>query len=136
MKVLLLGATGTVGSRCIPPLLAHKHQVLVFVRSENKLRNLLPDSVTAKITIVRGDATEQKDISKALIENRCDALINAAGLANIFPWQAPRMQNVIHAVASAAVDASLALGHPIRSWFMGGMTALDVPGMPGTKIVQ
>ena len=136
MKVLLLGATGTVGSRCVAPLLAHKHEVLLFVRSVRKLQDLLPSSLLQGITIILGNATDQNAISKALIENRCDALINAAGQASIFPWQAPRMQNVIHAVASAAVDASLALGHPIRGWFMGGMAALDMPNMPGTEIAQ
>ena len=136
MKVLLLGATGKLGSRCIPALLAHKHQVVVFIRSESKLKDLLPPSLLADIAIVLGDAADAKAISKALIDGQCDALINSAGQANIFPWQAPRMQRIVEAVACACLDASLQLGHPMRAWFMGGMTALDMPGMPGTKIVQ
>jgi len=124
MKVLLLGATGTFGSRCIPALLAHRHQVVVFVRSETKLRDLLPSAILSEITIVTGNATDSSAIEGALVKNRCDAFINSAGLAAIFPWQAPRMQKIINAVATAGVEASKKLNHSIRAWFMGGMSAL------------
>lgn len=136
MKTLLLGATGSVGSRLVPALLVHKHQVVVFVRSESKLKSLLPQPILSKITVVVGDAADADAISRALIENQCDAIVNSAGQSTIFPWQAPRMQNIINAVTTASVDASKKLNHPIRGWLMGGMTCLDVPGMPGTPITR
>lgn len=135
MKVLLLGATGSFGSRCAPVLLAHKHEVVVFVRSEAKLRDLLPESVLSAITIVTGDATDADAIENALVENRCEGLINSAGLAAVFPWQPPQMQEIINAVATAAVGASQKLNHPIRAWFLGGMSILDLPGKPGTMLM-
>ena len=135
MKVLLLGATGSVGSRTLPALLAHNHQVIVYVRSERKLKELIPDTILTKVTIAVGDATDSEAISKALVDNQCDALINSAGQASIFPWQAPRMQEIIQAVVAGANDASSKLNRPLRAWFLGGMTSLDLPGAPGTKIV-
>lgn len=136
MKVLLLGATGTLGSRCVPALLAHKHEVVVFVRSETKLRGMFPDSVLSAITVVTGDASDADVIENALVKNRCEGLLNSAGLAAVFPWQTPRMQEIVNAVAIAGVEASKKLGYPIRAWLLGGMGILDVPGSPGTMLVN
>ncbi|KAL8828834.1 MAG: hypothetical protein Q9170_006430 [Blastenia crenularia] len=136
MKVLLLGATGNLGSRLIPALLAHQHQVVLFVRNESKLRELIHSDVISNCTIVSGNATDAAGIETAIVENKCNALINSAGQASIFPWQPPRMQEIINAVVAAAVGASKTLGHPIRAWFLGGLTALDMPNKPGVKIVE
>lgn len=134
MKVLVFGVTGHLGSRLLPALLAHKHQVIAFVRNEKKLKEMVDSSIVSQITIATGNATDSKAIKKALVEHQCDALINSAGQAAIFPWQAPRMQEIIQAVTAAAVDASKELKHPIRGWFLGGLGALDFPGKNGIKI--
>lgn len=134
MKVLLLGATGSLGSRILPALLAHNHQVVVYVRSESKLRNLVPETVFNKVTIVVGDATDSSAISDALVENQCDAFVNSAGQASIFPWQSPRMQDIIDAVVIAGNDASTKLNRPLRCWLLGGLSVLDMPGSSGTKL--
>jgi len=134
MKVLLLGATGNVGSRLIPALQAHGHDVVVFVRSETKLKQLIPSSIVSKLTIATGSATDSNAVREALVSNRCDALVNSAGLASMFPWQDPRMQDIIQAVTTAAVEASKDMGRPIRAWFLGGMAALDYPGFGGIKL--
>ncbi|MCJ1379340.1 hypothetical protein MMC17_002441 [Xylographa soralifera] len=136
MKVLVLGATGNIGSRLVPALLAHKHQVVVYVRNERKLKDLIDSSVTSQVAIVTGDATDAQAIKEALVNYQCDALINSAGLAAILPWQAPRMQGIINAVSTAAVDASKELKYPIRGWFLGGLIAMDVPGTNGNKILN
>ncbi|KAL8668972.1 MAG: hypothetical protein Q9168_006417 [Polycauliona sp. 1 TL-2023] len=134
MKVLLLGATGNIGSRLIPALLAHNHSVVVYVRSESKLKNLVDSAALSKCTIVTGDATNTRAIEEAILTHQCNALVNGAGLAAVFPWQAPQMQGIVQAVATAAVEASKKLGYPIRCWFLGGLTALDFPGRERTKI--
>ncbi|KAL8850867.1 MAG: hypothetical protein Q9221_004180 [Calogaya cf. arnoldii] len=134
MKVLLLGATGNLGSRLIPALLAHNHSVVIFVRSESKLRTLVDSSAISKCTIVNGDATNARAIEEAILSNRCNALVNSAGQSAIFPWEAPRMQGIIQAVATATVEASKKLGYPIRCWFLGGLTVLDFPEKNGTKL--
>ncbi|KAL8809945.1 MAG: hypothetical protein Q9200_002976 [Gallowayella weberi] len=134
MKVLLLGATGNLGSRLIPALLAHKHTVVIFVRSESKLKSLVDSAAISRCTVVNGDATNTHAIAAAIIDHQCNALINSAGVAAIFPWQDPTMQGIINAVATAAVEASKKLGYPLRCWFLGGLTVLDFPGMPGTRV--
>ncbi|KAI9753617.1 MAG: hypothetical protein M1835_000973 [Candelina submexicana] len=127
MKVLLISATGNVGSRALPALLAHKHTVVVFVRSESKLREVIPSSILSQVTVATGNATDSRAVRDALVNNRCDALLNCAGQGSMFPWQAPRLQGIINGVADGAVDASKELGYPIRAWFLGGATVLDVP---------
>lgn len=134
MKVLLLGATGNLGSRLIPALLAHNHSVVIFVRSESKLKNLVDSAALSRCAIVTGDATDTKAIEEAILTHKCDALVNSAGMAAPTSWQAPKMQVIVNAVATAGVEASKKLGYPIRCWFLGGMTVLDYPGKNGTKM--
>ena len=134
MKVLLLGATGNLGSRILPALLAHKHKVIVYVRSEAKLKSLLPATILSKVIIVTGDATDSVSISDALVQHSCEAFINTAGLAAIFPWQAPAMQGIIKAVIAAGVDASTKLGRPLRCWLLGGLGVMDHPNANGIKL--
>lgn len=136
MRVLLLGATGNLGSRLLPALQAHSHDVVVFVRSEAKLKQLVPSSIISKTTIATGNASDFRAVREALVSNRCDALVNSAGLAAIFPWQDPRMQGIIQSVTTAAIEASKEMGRPIRAWFLGGMTALDYPGFGGIRVAR
>ena len=58
MKVLLLGATKNLGSRLIPALQAHGHDVVVFVRSEAKLKQMVPFSILSRVAIATGDASD------------------------------------------------------------------------------
>jgi uncharacterized protein YbjT (DUF2867 family) len=53
MKVLLLGATGNLGSRLVPALLTHNHNVVAYVRSASKLESLIPATVHEQFTIVQ-----------------------------------------------------------------------------------
>lgn len=134
MHVFLLGATGNLGSRLLPALHVHGHQTTVLVRSQAKLESLVPSSALSETTIITGDATDLSAVCSALITSGCDALINTAGQAAIFPWQSPRKQGIEEIVTRAAVEASKKMGKPLRVWVMGGMTALDYPGMPGTAL--
>lgn len=134
MKILLLGATGNFGSRLLPALQAHGHDVVAYIRSEAKLKDLIPSSILSRATIIVGDATDSNAIREALTRNRCDALINSAGQASLFPWQAPTLQGIEQAVITAAMEASKEMGRPLRTWFLGGMTALDYPGFKGTRL--
>ncbi|KAF6226708.1 hypothetical protein HO173_012375 [Letharia columbiana] len=136
MPVLLLGATGNLGSRLLPALLAHRQKVVVYVRNELKLRESIPSSILSQVTVVNGDATDSTSIKNALVENECDSLINSAGQASVLPWSEPQMQEIIKAVATGAVDASKELNRPIRAWFMGGMSVLDFPGMEGIQLMK
>ena len=128
MKVLLLGATGNLGSRTLPALLAHGHSVVAYVRSSNKLQALLPPSVFEQVTVVQGDATKSASIKQALLDNRCDAIVNTAGLAAVAPWSKSDLPTIVRAVVDAAQDVGAERGAPLRAWILGGMGALVCPG--------
>ena len=136
MPVLLLGVTGNFGSRLLPALVAHKQKVIVYIRNERKLRELVPSTILDQVIVVKGDATDSTSITKALVQHDCDTLINSAGQIAILPWSAPRMQGIVRAVATGALDASKELNRPIRAWFLGGMSILDFPGREGTQLMN
>ena len=136
MSVLLLGATGNLGSRLLPALLAHKQKVVVYVRNKQKLGEIIPSTILSQVTVVNGNATDSNSIRKALVEYDCDTLVNTAGNASILPWSAPQLQGIIKAVATGAGDASKELNRPIRAWFLGGMSILDFPGMEGIQLMK
>jgi nucleoside-diphosphate-sugar epimerase len=127
MRVFLIGATGNLGQRLIPALLVHKHFVTVYVRSLAKLSATVPPELIAQLTIVVGDATDAAAVKRALVENRCDAIINAAG-NQVLPWREPVLPKIAKAVADAAVDVGRDRGgRPLRAWFIGGMMSLEIP---------
>ena len=128
MKVLLLGATGNLGSRLVPALLTHGHSVVAFVRSSNKLESLLPPSVYQQITVVQGDATDPISVKGAILDARCDAVVSAAGLAALAPWRKSEFPTIFHAVLDAVREAGMERKNPLRTWFLGGMGVLYYPG--------
>ena len=128
MKVLVLGATGNVGSRLVPSLLSHGHRVVAYVRSASKLESLLPASVHQQITVAQGDAFDSKAIKKAILDNDCDAIINTAGLAGMAPWVKSDLPLIVRAVVDAACEVGKERKSPLRAWILGGLTAMNYPG--------
>ena len=128
MRVLLLGATGNLGLRLIPALLTHSHNVTAYVRSPSKLLSLLPITVYESITVVQGDATDSQSIKNAILENKCDAVINAAGVAALAPWASSDLPEIFRAVVEAVRQAGVENGGPLRVWMMGGQGVLFYPG--------
>lgn len=129
MKVLLLGATGGVGSRLVPALVAHKYQVVAYVRSASKL----PASIASQLSaVVEGSGIASKGIKAVILKGKCDAVINAAGLAAVTSWHKPsQLPEIFAAVVKAAVEAGKERGGPpLRCWFMSGFTTLDSPKKP------
>jgi len=128
MKVFILGATGNLGSRLVPALLTHGHTVVAFVRSPGKLEFLLPTTVYQQITVVQGDATDPVPIKNAILDTRCDAVINAAGVAALAPWGKSDLPVIFRAVLEAVQQAGLERRRPLRAWFLAGMGVLYYPG--------
>lgn len=129
MKVLLLGVTGRVGSRLLPALLAHKHQVVAYVRNPAKIS---PEATPKLDSIVVGSASDSAAIKAAILSHNCDAVVNAAGLAAMTSLTS---QGEFPAIFAAVVKATLEAGRergsgPIRCWFMSGFGILDSPKKP------
>jgi len=123
MKVLLLGVTGNVGSRLLPALLAHKNQVVVYVRSPNKIS---PETKSKVEEVVVGSATDSAAIKAAILSHNCDAVINAAGVAGMTKWSAQSdFPAIFAAVVKATVEAGQERKAPIRCWLMSGQGVMD-----------
>jgi nucleoside-diphosphate-sugar epimerase len=124
MRVLLLGATGTLGSRLLSALIKRGHTVSVFVRNPSKLA----PGVQYKISsIERGDATKSAEIKAAAIRTKCDAIVNSAGAASVSPWGRSDLPEVVDAVLCAAQEIGRERGHPLRVWLLAGQGILDIP---------
>ncbi|KAI9700225.1 MAG: hypothetical protein M1820_006893 [Bogoriella megaspora] len=128
MKVLILGATGNLGSRLVPALLTHGHNVHAFVRSSKKLESLFPTSVYQQITVVHGDATNSISVKKAILDSNCDAVVSTAGVAAIAPWNKSELPKIFRAVLDAVREVGIEKGNALRVWFLGGLGVLHYPG--------
>ena len=128
MKVLLLGATGNLGSRLVPALLTHNHQVVAFVRSSSKLEAILSAEVFQRVTVVEGDATNPTTVKEAIIQKECDAIVSAAGVAAMAPWKSSELPKIFKAVFEGVKAAAAERGSSLRVWLMGGMSVLHYPG--------
>ncbi|KUJ23800.1 uncharacterized protein LY89DRAFT_633492 [Mollisia scopiformis] len=129
MKVLLLGVTGNVGSRLLPALLAHNHQVIAYVRSPTKIS---PEAKSKITSVVVGSASDSEAIKAAILSNNCDAVVNAAGLPATTSFSSQgEFPAIFTAVVKAIVDAGRERGTgPIRCWLMSGFGILDSPKKP------
>jgi len=124
MRVLLLGATGNVGSRLLPALIAHKHEVVLYVRNPAKLST---KATSRALAIESGSATDSNKIKNAMLAHKCDAVINAAGLAPAF-GKSPELPVIFAAVMDAALAARKERGGaPIRVWLLSGQGVMDHP---------
>ena len=116
MRVLLLGGTGRLGSRCIQALLSHGHELTVYVRNGDKLRSLFTPAIIDSLEgIAIGDATDPQGIKKALRKYNIEAIVNVCG-NQVLPWR----EYLLSKIAQAAVDAAIAVGKergkPLRAW--------------------
>lgn len=126
MKVLLLGATGNLGLRLLPALLAHNHTVVAFIRNKAKLLTLISPRLANSITIHIGDALDTASVETALREHGCDALVNTAG--NFAPpWKEQYLGKIATSVSSAAVRVGRDRGKLLRAWIIGGIPSLVYP---------
>jgi NAD(P)H-binding len=129
MKVLLLGVTGRVGSRMLPALLKHGHEVVVYVRSANKTKPEIKSLLAGEVV---GSATDIPTLKNAILTHNCDAVFNAAGLAPLFTHSKNNeFSNLFASVVKAVVEARKERGGPpIRAWFLSGWSLLDSPNPP------
>lgn len=133
MRALLLGATGNLGLRCIPALVAHQHVVFLYVRDELKLSRLVSSTLLSLVTVIVGDATDSLSIKKALIENEIESIIDVAG-NQVWPWEEFLLPKIARAVCEAAVEVGRGRGRPLRAWITSGLGILEYPGTGGNLV--
>ena len=63
MRCVIFGATGYIGARLIPELLAAGHNVQVLVRNPKKLRDA---PWRDQVSIVEGDVTDIDQVDQAV----------------------------------------------------------------------
>jgi putative NADH-flavin reductase len=128
MRVLLLGATGNLGSRCLPALIAHHHIVTVFVRNILKLRSIMAPSLLEKVNaIVEGDVTDSAALKQAILDHDIEGIIDVAGNL-VKPWEEFLLPKIASAVRDAAVAVGKQRGKPLRAWVTSGFGILEYPG--------
>lgn len=115
MNVLVLGATGYVGGRLVPELLARGHTVRLFVRTPQKLASR---AWRDTVKVVAGDANDVAALTRAC--TGIDAVVFLIHAMDGKPAFAAREA----AIARAVRDATTAAGVP-RLVYLGGLGADD-----------
>jgi uncharacterized protein YbjT (DUF2867 family) len=128
MRVLLLGATGNLGSRCLPALIVHKHIVTVFVRNPSKFRSLVSPSLLEHVNaVVEGDVTDSAALKQAILDHSIEGIINVAGNQGKSSGEF-LLPKIAKAVRDAAVPVGQQRAKPLRVWITSGLAILEYPG--------
>jgi uncharacterized protein len=115
-RVILLGATGSLGKHVIRQAVAAGHQVSALVRTPSKL----PTDLLGRVSVLQADlsAVPVSELSAALCGH--DALINTAGSVTEGQAFVSLVDRLVAGVESIASSA-----RPV-CWFMAGAGLLDI----------
>ncbi|GAB7111032.1 SDR family oxidoreductase [Streptomyces phaeofaciens JCM 4814] len=99
MKIVVLGATGNIGSHVVKEALSQGHEVVAYVRN--------PDAVQrrAGLTVVQGSLDDPAALAKAFAGS--DAVISAIGVALRAKKPIDLMQRTLPVITAAAQDAGV-----------------------------
>ena len=92
MKIIIFGATGTVGMEIVKHALEKNHKVTAFVRNPEKLANIKH----ANLSIFKGDVLNLTEVENA-IQNH-DAVLCALGDGRAGTIRAVGTRNIINAM--------------------------------------
>jgi putative NADH-flavin reductase len=115
-RIMILGATGSLGRHVTEQAVAADYEVAVLVRTPAKL----PADVRDRVTVHQADITTLPASQLAALARNQDALINTAGLVS---EGQPFVVLVDHVVTS--VETLPASERPV-CWFMAGAAVLDI----------
>ncbi|MBB6559106.1 putative NADH-flavin reductase [Acidovorax soli] len=121
-RILILGATGSLGRHVLEQAVAAGHQVSVLVRNPAKL----PTETRSLITVHQADLGQIATPDLAALVRGHDALINCAGMVT----EGQVFVDLVGHIAEA-VESLPAMERPV-CWFLGGAAALDI-GNTGRK---
>lgn len=82
MRLAVFGATGSLGKEIALQAVASGHTITVLVRDASRLDKRLSTNAGA-VTVIEGDALEESDISKALVD--AEAVLFALGMSSSSP---------------------------------------------------
>ena len=116
MKVVLIGASGFIGSRLLAELSARGHAVTAIVRNPEKIAAL------AGVTAVKGDVFDKNGLAKLLAGH--DAVISAVHFSASDP------QLLLAAVKQSGVKRYLVVGGAGSLEVASGVKLFDTPEFP------
>ncbi|HSB45385.1 MAG TPA: NAD(P)-dependent oxidoreductase [Nitrospira sp.] len=126
MKIVVIGATGFVGSAILHEALQRGHEVTAIVRHPEKL------TAHPKLYPQRGDVYSADDVARLVAGH--DAVISAfnPGWSNpdIYKLQVNGTQAIINGVKKAGIKRLLFVGGAGSLEVKPGVQALDLPGFP------
>ena len=115
-RIMILGATGSLGKHATEQAVAANHEVSVLVRTPSKL----PADLLDRVTVHQADiATLPASQLAALVRNQ-DALINAAGHVSDGQGFVALVDHIV-----TSVETLPAAERPV-CWFLAGAALLDI----------
>jgi putative NADH-flavin reductase len=127
LRVAHFGPTGNLGAPTFEHVTSRGHQVTVFVRSRERFHQLHGHP---EVEVVEGDARDARAVCEMLAGARFDAVVSTAGCVdNAVQDREDAQASSFCTIFNNLVDASERyLAAPHRAVFLGGMTALSLPG--------
>ncbi|MFD9889383.1 NAD(P)-dependent oxidoreductase [Amycolatopsis sp. NPDC059027] len=119
MRIVVIGASGMVGSRVAGEATRRGHRTTVVFRGEP------PASLPAEVTTARGDATDRE---------RMRGLFTGADAVVAATRPAPGHENLAAPTTTALLDAAAAAG--TRLLVVGGAGPLWTPGRPDLAVLD
>lgn len=114
MKILIAGATGAVGKRLVPLLVAAGHHVVATTRTEDKLNGLRAEGAEAVLM----NGLDREGVVKAVVSSRPDVIVHQMTAL-------PPMLNL------KKFDADLALTNQLRTG--GTRNLVEAAALAGTQ---
>jgi putative NADH-flavin reductase len=115
-RIIIFGATGSLGSHVLRLALAAGLQVTVFVRTPSRL----PPEAQTQVSVHKGDLSTLEPVDIAQLINGHDALINCAGLVTEGQVFVDLIDRLVTGVESLPVTTQ-----PV-CWFLAGAALLDI----------
>jgi nucleoside-diphosphate-sugar epimerase len=134
MRVLVIGANGSLGRACVSALHNAQHHIVAIVRSA---ASFPPKFSQACASVIEADARNPQEIINVLRAHRCNGIIQAGGYTPFWPWQKTDLPLIFTGALDAAEevarersgteDGAIAPECRIRTWMISDFGMMDSP---------